>query len=259
MTTIHFDELELALAECEEQVIELVTECEPIKNVPMEYNVSCWHCNPNRVTITPHPNPPHPKLIAALGFLDLRPTVLKPYDKKPVKRVPKGSVFKSFDKPKNYTSQNTKIITPTDVLYSRQRTFMNMFQVDMLNKEQFINYHRIMRSFMNELDYTPTDKQDVMLFYYQESCQDLYDVYMARRSPIIKKYAKTFEVNLENYDDVIDFMNEMRTYIMEQSNENDITLNKLVKFLKEHNPEHVYVDVKIVRALKQLKINLTNA
>lgn len=261
MTTC--DEIDLALAECE-PVIQLVTECEPLKIVPLEYNVSCWHCNPDRV-ITPHPNPPPLKMPTTLDFIDYRPTVSKPYDKKPVKRASKGSVLKSFDRPKNYESKNTKVITPNDALYSRQRIFMQVFQVDILNQQQFVDYHRIMRNFMNELDYTPTDKQDVMLFYYQESSQDLYDVYIARRSPLIKKYARVFEVDLENFDEALEFMQQIRTYIVEKALETDgespiktVTVNDLMAFLKKNNPEHVCVDVKIVKMLKQLKLNIAN-
>lgn len=252
---------DLALAECE-PVIQLVTECEPLKIVPLEYNVSCWHCNPDRI-ITPHPNPPPSKMSTALDFLDHRPTVSKQYDKKPVKSAPKGSVLKSFDKPSKM-SKSTKVITPNDALYSRQRTFMQVFQVDILNQQQFVDYHRIMRNFMSELDYTPTDKQDVMLFYYQESSQDLYDVYIARRSPLIKKYAQVFEMDLENFDEALEFMQQIRTYIIEKALETDespiktVTLNDLMKFLKENNPEHIYVDVKMVKMLKLMKINITN-
>lgn len=214
-------------------------------------NISCWHCNPNR-TITPHPDPPSSMCD---NFLDYRPTVSKPYDKKPAKRALKGAVLKSFDRPINYTNKNTKVKTLNDDLYSRQRTFMQVFQVDILNQQEFIDHYRTMTSFMSELDYIPTDKQDIMLFYHQESSQDLYDVYMARRSPLIKKYAQVFDVNLEFFDDALKFMQQLRTYVIEKTeSQTPITMKNLNTFLKQNNPEQVYIDIEMVNMVKSLKI-----
>jgi hypothetical protein len=234
-----------------EQVIELVTETEPLKKIDMVYNTTCWHCNPNRY-ITPHPEPPYQP--SALGFYDLRPTCTHPLPKKERQIIKSKYLLKSFDlTEKNKIKKSTHVPTPQDIMYSRQRSFMKLFGIDVLNKDELVMFTKIIKAFMVELAYDPTDKEDVILFYSQESGQDIYDVYTARCSPLVKKYAQVFEVNLENYDNVLDFMHQIRTYILEEKDNTD-----LMKFLKENNPEHVYVDVKIVKALKQLKLNMVS-
>lgn len=226
-------------------LIPLVINCE---NSTMEYNVSCWHCNPKR-DITPHPTPPKSN---ECEYMDFRPTIFKPFDKKPKKQISKKYILKTFKlTDKNRLVDSTKKKMDGDILYSRQRIFMKMFGIDILNTYERVEFHRIMKNFMRELDYISTDKQDVMLFYTQEACQELYDVYIARNNKMIQKYTEVFNINLENYDDVLDFMQLVKLYIQQIESINTVSITKMLTFLKENNPNDVYLGIK----MKNLKIH----
>ena len=237
-------------------LLPLVTECEPNKTVPLEYNSHCWHCNPDYI-IYPQPQPQN-QLSNGLGFVDLLPSVTKPtlaseYISSVIKRkqeqrlVFKERQLKSFDlTDKNKIVGTTHTMTSDDILYSRQRMFMITFGIDILNKDQLVNFNKIMKAFMTELDYTPTDKQDVVLFYTQESSQDLYDVYLARRNKYIKKFAQVFKVNLGHYDEAIEFMQLIKCYMTTTDEYNNInSTSNVLRFFREQDADNVYLITKM--------------
>lgn len=219
-----------------EQLIPLQKECPPLVEVDTVYNPMCWHCNPEREHTVQHIPPPpslNPKLASALGYYDLRPRGT---------HVPNSnsrlcSELKSF----KLTNEN-KIKSQTPGTLVRQRSFMKMFGVDVLNKDQLVHFTRIMKAFMLELDYVPTDKADVLLFYSQESCEEIYDVYLARGNKTIYDFMQVFGVNSLNFEQVVDFMQLVRHYILSTTT-NTPTTSELVAFFKNNDPNDVYLAV----------------
>jgi hypothetical protein len=84
-----------------------------------------------------------------------------------------------------------------------------------MNEDEFTH---TMKSFMVELDYNPEDKDDVALFYTQENPSDLYDVYLARKVKTIGKYMNVFGINPEYYDDILEFIQLVKEYILSDKN-----------------------------------------
>jgi hypothetical protein len=126
----------------------------------------------------------------------------------------KQAHLKSFNPPKSSKSPTH----PSQPHSGRRSTFMHVFGIDVLNKDELVVFTRAMKSFMVELDYNPEDKDDVALFYTQENPSDLYDVYLARKVKTIGKYMNVFGINPEYYDNVFEFIQLVKKYILSDKN-----------------------------------------
>lgn len=141
------------------------------------YYSSCFHCNPGR-KVSLHPtkalqNAQNP----TLDFVHLQPSVHRSV----TKGVKEENTLKSFNKTTTQTWDGTTP-TPTlyDTLYSKQKSFMYKFNVNILDKYSILKFNSIMKQFMVELSYDPDDKSDVYLFYTQEDVEELYNVHRLR-------------------------------------------------------------------------------
>lgn len=159
--------------------VKKVTDVTDVKE-ELKYTPSCFHCNPNR-KVYPHPtkalqNVQNP----TLDFVHLQPQ----FQQRRHRRDKKNTIIcqKSFVKPTQSACLGDGTTpTPTrDVLYSKQKSFMYKFNVNILDKNSILKFHSIMKEFMIELSYDPNDKSDVVLFYTQEDMEELYNVYRLR-------------------------------------------------------------------------------
>lgn len=195
----------------------------------LNYEYSCWHCNPNR-------------------HIKLRPATMKPFRKK--NRITKSkNILRSFNKSLinkavDVSRQGTHIYTPQDIIYSRQRSFMKIFGIDVLNKDDILRFMKIIKTFMLELDYNPTDKSDVFLFYSQESDAEIYDVHLARNSKWVNNYLEVFGINSLNFTEVAKFMQTMRCYTNNMLKSTPTT-SQFLQIFKTMNPDQIYIEIQM--------------
>lgn len=110
---------------------------------------------------------------------------------------------------------------------------MRTFEIDVLDKHQTTHFTQLMRAFMHELRYDPTDPADVHLFYMQESPVDMADVYMFRTNKTARAYANVYDINLVDFDEVVEFARALRMqYGMESG-----SWRVLLTHLKADTPE----------------------
>jgi hypothetical protein len=127
------------------------------------YNDKCWHCNPTKRTYLDG---------LYKAFSDVNPYIPKDPSSYPVTTVPAVTPVTPV------TNQPPKKRAVT--LDERQRTFMHVFEVDVLNIEKRRWFTRLMKEFQIELGYDIKDGTDVRKFFFTEDPKELHATYNAR-------------------------------------------------------------------------------
>ena len=91
------------------------------------------------------------------------------------------------------------------------RSFQYVFQIDLLDINQIRTFKKLMDKYMMELDYDPSDKNDVKLFYSKENPHEIYRINYIRTSICGRACVDMY--NLDTYGDYVEFLGMVKSHM----------------------------------------------